>query len=208
MEVFDDSFYIGKMGGLRYKSAYRPKVNLLGKIVKDRKRYGRDYLEKILDKDFLESLSKNCIKRGECMIPEEYVEIYETLEMGKGIRLRRDMEKNMEIGCYLGELKGKGDMSDGVYNFAYALKDFYVDGKNGSLMSFCNHSDKPNVDVVWRMHNVGNDELHLVFRLNKDVKKGEELFIDYGDGYWEWMKNNSVIKTTRQRLITEFFRRI
>jgi len=207
MDVFDDSFYIGKMGGLRYKSAYRPKVNLLGKIVKNRKRYDKDYLARVLDKDFMESLSKRCIKSGECMVPEDYVEVYETVDMGKGIRAKKGLEKGMEIGCYLGELKSSGDRSDGVYDFAYALKGFYVDGKNGSLMSFCNHSDRPNVDVIWRMHNVGNDELHLVFRLNRDVKKGEELFIDYGEEYWEGMKKNGVIKTTRQRLITDFFGR-
>jgi len=201
MEVFDDPFYVGKMGGLRYKSAYRPKVNLLGKIVKNRGRYDRKYLEGILDKDFMVTLSKRCIKGGECVYPGDYVEVFETVDMGKGIRVKRDLRRGEEIGCYLGELKGCGDNSDGVYDFAYALRGFYVDGRNGSLLSFCNHSDRPNVDVIWRMHN----ELHLVFRVNRDVRKGEELFIDYGEEYWEGMRKRGVIKTTRQRLITEFF---
>jgi len=205
MEVFDDPFYVGKMGGLRYKSAYRPKVNLLGKIVKNRGRYDRKYLEGILDKDFMVTLSKRCIKGGECVYPGDYVEVFETVDMGKGIRVKRDLRRGVEIGCYLGELKGCGDNSDGVYDFAYALRGFYVDGRNGSLLSFCNHSDRPNVDVIWRMHNVGNDELHLVFRVNRDVREGEELFIDYGEEYWEGMRKRGVIKTTRQRLITEFF---
>lgn len=209
MNIFKDPFYLGKIGGLRYRTAYRPKIHLLGKIVKNRKNYSKKRLEKILDKDFLQQYENIDCNIRECANSQDKVEIFDTIDMGKGIRAKIDLKENEEIGCYYGELKMNCDKGDWKYGFAYALKGFYIDGEKGSYMSYTNHSDNPNVDVIWGMHNVGiNNELHLIFRVNKYVKKGTELFIDYGEEYWEFAKTQGIIKTGKQTLITDYFRKI
>lgn len=209
MDIYKDSFYLGKISGLRYRAAYRPKINLLGKIIKNKKKYSKEFLEKILDKDFINEYTKIKIDKESCVNSSDKVEIFKTIDMGLGIRAKKDLLGREEIGCYYGELKRKGDSVGWKYDFGYALKDYYIDGEMGGYMSYLNHSDNPNVDVIWKMHDIGtNNELHLVFRLNKNVKKGEELFIDYGEEYWEYARKIGIIKTTKQKLITEFFTRI
>lgn len=195
------------MGKLRCRCAFKSKLNLLNKIVKNPAKYSQKYLEHLLEKDFIFDIEKIPKRENICHLSENYVEVFNTCNMGKGIRAKMDLIKGQRIGCYMGELKrSKEESEDWRYNFTYAIRGFYIDGKNGSLMSYLNHSSKPNVDVIWESHKVDDDEeIHLVFRLNKDVEILEELFIDYGEEYWNYAKKQGIIKTTKQRLITEFF---
>ena len=53
-------------------------------------------------------------------------------------------------------------------------------------MSYLNHSSKPNCYAVCEMHKVNEIyELHITIKTNKDIIKGEELTIDYGEDYWK-----------------------
>jgi SET domain-containing protein len=64
------------------------------------------------------------------------------------------------------------------------LYAFDFDGKGRCLVlgsaSLCNHSDTPNVEVEI-------DETRSTYRLIavRRIEHGEELFVDYGDAYWE-----------------------
>ena len=46
--------------------------------------------------------------------------------------------------------------------------------------SIYNHSYNPNILGSW-------DEDFAIFKAIKDIKKGEELFQDYGKGYWQML---------------------
>ena len=64
------------------------------------------------------------------------------------------------------------------------LYAFDFDGKGRCLVlgsaSLCNHSNTPNVEVEI-------DETRSTYRLVavRGIKRGEELFVDYGDAYWD-----------------------
>ena len=92
-----------------------------------------------------------------------------------------------------------------VYNYGTDegfLKDFYIDGKDESLICYMNHSSKPNVKIIWEKH---GDEIHIVFVANQIIDECEELFIDYGEEYWAYARKQNIRPEGRQCLITEYF---
>ena len=65
--------------------------------------------------------------------------------------------------------------------YGYNLKELIQKCRKDSIMccgSLINHSDKPNCKLI------RCDDAFLVIAL-RDIKKGEELFIDYGSSYWK-----------------------
>ena len=60
------------------------------------------------------------------------------------------------------------------------------DDENVSLVlgdgSIYNHSSKPNVEPVWYQE----EESYVCYCALRNIKKGEELFIDYGEEYWNY----------------------
>lgn len=179
------------------------------------------------DKDLKEQLEpcvyqmiKRCkhkIKYGECPDTKNYCELFETELIGIGVRSIIDIPSKTIIGCYLGSIeKSTNKNVDWKYSFAYALSSYIVDGSDGlSMMSFVNHSRKPNVDVDYQIHTVnGKKQCHIVFIANQYINSGEELYIDYGKDYWEWASKFGYIEIInyeperplkRQRKITEYF---
>jgi hypothetical protein len=69
------------------------------------------------------------------------------------------------------------------------LYAFDFDGKGRCLVlgsaSLCNHSNTPNVEVEI-------DETTATYRLvtTRSIESGEELFVDYGDAYWDSVDTN------------------
>jgi SET domain-containing protein len=161
---------------------------------------------------------------GICYPSSDILEIFDTVDMGKGVRAKESLYKGQRLGCYMGEIKHNSEKSkDWRYNFAYVeskklcfldsrdkkleeffifLKDFYIDGKDESLICYMNHSSKPNVKIIWEKH---CDEIHIVFVANQIIDEGEELFIDYGEEYWNYARKQNIRPEGRQRLITEYF---
>ena len=84
-------------------------------------------------------------------------------------------------------------------SFLSVLKDFYIDGKDESLICYMNHSCKPNVKIIWEKH---GDEIHIVFVANQIIDECEELFIDYGEEYWNYARKQNI---RPEGLITEYF---
>jgi len=197
------------MPKLHYSGSIRPKIRLLNKIIKSPQKYSDKFKKKLIDsysKDTFEKinqLDEKCV----CVESEELCELFDTLNMGKGIRAKCDLKAGTRIGCYLGNLIPNKEVSLGnKYIYQYFLKNYCIDGmENNGLMSYLNHMRNPNVGEVWRLHMVdGNGELHLEFYLKKDVAKGKELFIDYGSDYWKldpWKEDK------KQTFITDFFKK-
>ena len=128
--------------------------------------------------------------------------------MGRGVRSKIFIPNNTNIGCYIGNLKHNSESNnDWIYSFQYVLKDYYIDGQNiDSITSLFNHSDNPNVRVFSELHDADElHEVHITFYTNKDIKIGEELFIDYGPSYWISAKEKGIFKDIKQKLITDYF---
>jgi len=191
------------MGKLKCKCCIQPKLRQLEKIIKKPHKYSKKYIEQIVDQEFIPELTKSFENLGICYPSSEILEIFDTIDMGKGVRAKEKLYKGQRLGCYMGEIKhNKEPSKDWRYNFAYVLKDFYIDGKDESLICYMNHSNKPNVQIVWEKH---GDEIHIVFVANKIIDEGEELFIDYGEDYWRYARSQNILPEGRQRLITEYF---
>jgi SET domain-containing protein len=175
----------------------------LEKIIKKPHKYSKKYIEQIVDQDFIPELTKGFENLGICYPSSEILEIFDTVDMGKGVRAKEKLYKGQRLGCYMGEIKHNAEPSkDWRFNFAYVLKDFYIDGKDESLICYMNHSSKPNVKIIWEKH---GDEIHIVFVANQIIDEGEELFIDYGEEYWNYARKQNIRPEGRQKLITEYF---
>jgi hypothetical protein len=191
------------MGKLKCKCCIQPKLRQLEKIIKKPHKYSKKYIEQVVDQDFIPEITKGFEKLGICYPSSDILEIFVTVDMGKGVRAKEKLYKGQRLGCYMGEIKHNQEPSkDWRYNFAYVLKDFYIDGKDESLICYMNHSCKPNVKIIWEKH---GDEIHIVFVANQIIDEGEELFIDYGEDYWTYARSQNIRPEGRQRLITEYF---
>jgi SET domain-containing protein len=49
--------------------------------------------------------------------------------------------------------------------------------------------DKPNEKMA-RWPEINREEPHITFRAKRDIKKGEQLFINYGEAYWKTRDKN------------------
>jgi SET domain-containing protein len=107
------------------------------------------------------------------------VEIKKSEKIGsRGVFATKDYKKNdvIEICPTITEETSK---------FQGILKDyiFKYDDKNSLLaFGFCsmyNHSD--NYNALWTILS----KEQMKFYATKDIKKGEEILISYGDGYWK-----------------------
>ncbi len=112
---------------------------------------------------------------------------------GFGVFAEENIGSQWNIGEYTGDvvtlqevLKMKS-LNERTYNeYLMVLNEpsqTYVDARNaGNFTRFINHSFKPNV-VCSGCYYLGH---HIaVIRAIKDIKKDEQLFIDYGDAYWQ-----------------------
>jgi SET domain-containing protein len=96
----------------------------------------------------------------------------------------------------------KGEIVEECYALLTRVEDdilgdyyFYIRGKNGLLLgygSIYNHSEDPNVEYNYiPKHQI------MVFKANRPIKKGEELFVSYGDA---WFKSrDSVAKPPKSK---------
>jgi SET domain-containing protein len=176
-------------------------------------------------KELLEPYVYQMIKRSkdklkiikECPDTTKYCEVFDTELIGMGVKSIVDISPKTVIGCYLGKIEPQSNKNvDWKYSFAYALNGYVVDGSEKlSMMSYVNHSRKPNVEVDYQIHNVnGKQQCHIAFITNQYIFSGEELFIDYGNEYWKWASNLGYVEIgysdserplKRQRKITEYF---
>jgi len=122
-------------------------------------------------------------------------------KIGYGVFAEEDIELDDMIGEYTGELissKKAQKLMDqdpcGADFFMHtgALHtleknnqptNLYVDAKKyGNFTRFINHSANPNID---NFSILGHDKLcHIIVVACRPIKRGEQLLIDYGPGYW------------------------
>ena len=106
----------------------------------------------------------------------ETVEIVPMLEIGK--LYKGNILQDYVFGHWIWETNDKFDQGGQ-----------WIKSKNTTMLalgfgSIYNHSDNPNINYDAGLAPKGSWE----FRANRAIKKDEELFINYGEGYWKSRK--------------------
>ncbi len=121
-------------------------------------------------------------------------------QIGHGAFADEDIEKGEMIGEYTGIIIERTQSKDADVSYGWCLvapeyqRDsaqlFFVDArKSGNFTRFINHSFYPNIDAVIVYF---NEEWHMVYVAAKPIKKGEQLLVNYGMGYWRSRSCNPV----------------
>ena len=101
---------------------------------------------------------------------------------GLGLFADEDIKRGEFVIEYTGEkiTPEEADRREGRYLFDVD-KDLVLDGKDRKHTSrYMNHSCKPNCFAERDM-----DQRRVFIYAKKNIAKGEELFYNYGIGYWE-----------------------
>ena len=138
-------------------------------------------------------------------------------EMGQGVLATKAIKKGTILGYYQGNnIKEHGDCE---YDFNIGKK--YVvcsdDETTSNWSRFVNHHDRDHINADFHYHFIprmrtlksGGDpkwdawcaawrRVEVFIRLNKDVKKGEEIFVDYGPEYNDQLRAAGFTETTSE----------
>tara|TARA_B100001248_G_C27236611_1_gene387384 strand:+ start:298 stop:735 length:438 start_codon:yes stop_codon:yes gene_type:complete len=115
-------------------------------------------------------------KIGYQSIKKPLIEVRKSNIHNKGVFTNYHIKKGklVEIAPYI-KLDDKNSVSDYVYNYTKDNTICLVFGYG----SIYNHSDKPNIKFY-----VDPKNLNFEYYASKDIKKNEELFVNYGSKYW------------------------
>ena len=108
--------------------------------------------------------------------------------MGLGTYALRRLRAASVLGEYMGELVS-GREVDTLYLLSIpddaGTEMVFIDSlRVGGWTRFINHSCRANtLFESWRV----GEELRVVVMTNREVRKGEEVTVDYGEQYWEAM---------------------
>ena len=113
-------------------------------------------------------------------------------ELGYGLFADRALQKGEMIGEYTGNLVKESEVSENnKYLFYYpSIIDkksenpmtFFIDAEaSGNFTRFANHRANPNAERRYVAH---NGKWRIIFIVVKEIVKNEQIFIDYGSGYW------------------------
>ncbi len=103
-------------------------------------------------------------------------------------------EEDLKEGSYVGEYTGIIRRNDRRYfeplnNYCYAYpildeieRNFVIDATQGNLTRFINHSSSPNLEPTYVFY---EGFYHLIFLATGKIRKGEQLFYNYGGTYWQ-----------------------
>lgn len=112
-------------------------------------------------------------------------------EVGYGIFAAQNISRGQLIGEYTGIVK-KVDFSNNIKDYDYAWgfpppTKCIVDSKDaGNFTRFINHSDNPNVIMIYVRI---NKCWHLAYVANQDIKKDQQILAHYGNPYWKGRNN-------------------
>jgi len=109
--------------------------------------------------------------------------------MGKGLYARKNVAKKDFILEYTGKRipTKEADESGSRYLFEIDSKWTIKGPPSINLAGYINHSCEPNVEAEIEPGDDGLD--HINIYATRDIKKGEELYIDYGMEYYnEFLK--------------------
>ena len=156
-------------------------------------------------------ICKNCLH---CNNTKAFDEIFKKTKMSKslitegaGLFAAEDIKKNEFIGKYVGEVIEKEEVERRSIinipfdrNYVFELDDFYdIDAtKYGNKMRYINHSSFGYENCYARNVIVrGNTE--ILFYAKRDIKKGEEIYLDYHMNNCSWINKYNKIYGNKKK---------
>ncbi|SCA58814.1 hypothetical protein AB751O23_AQ_00080 [Chlamydiales bacterium SCGC AB-751-O23] len=149
-------------------------------------------------KKFLQHIRK--IKNYKHESEYESLELVKHPKMGYGVEAKKLIKKGEIISHYAGEIcssiKANLDHLDNGYLFTLAgcgvprFRKWLINAQDkGNISRFINHSQK-NANLSLEIRLLPSEELekpfpYIFFIASEDIKPGEQLFYDYGNGYWK-----------------------
>lgn len=107
---------------------------------------------------------------------------------GKGLFAKVGIKKGEHIGYYTGKkLTAKQTEREPYVSSKYLMtvtKNCFIlgEGKGSGFASYINHSSKPNAEII-----ISKKKKTARIAAIKKIKKGEEIFYDYSNEYWDNM---------------------
>ena len=156
-------------------------------------------------------ICKNCLH---CNNTKAFDGIFKKTKMSKslitegaGLFAAEDIKKNEFIGKYVGEVIEKEEVERRSIinipfdrNYVFELDDFYdIDAtKYGNKMRYINHSSFGYENCYARNVIVrGNTE--ILFYAKRDIKKGEEIYLDYHMNNCSWINKYNKIYGNKKK---------
>jgi len=112
---------------------------------------------------------------------------------GKGVFASVDIEQNTLIMSYIGtvstnlscDLTSDSNFHLGWFTTNKVSKELIINtDRSCNAARFINNWDKDHPENCTPVIGVADKELTVVLVATKQIKKGEELFYEYGDSYW------------------------
>lgn len=133
------------------------------------------------------------------LVLNEDVEVADSPGRGKGVFARRQIPCGVLVAPYTGDIRTDKELEitsePNLYLFTLG-NGLCIDGADparSNWVRFLNHSRRRvNCDTETVLSPIGQFATGIAVRTTKDIAAGEELFIDYGDGYWQNMINNPI----------------
>lgn len=156
-----------------------------------------DCLEYETPEDQLNSTQQRIVKQR--FDPNKYIDRIEQRHIGPvyiafindavgcGVFAEQDIQRGQMIGEYTGIVKPV-NFSQKKEDYDYAWggpppTKFVIDSKDaGNFTRFVNHSNKPNIDMIYVFC---KNQWHLIYVANQDIKKDQQLLANYGKPYWK-----------------------
>lgn len=116
------------------------------------------------------------------MQPLDGIEVRRSGVHGQGVFTTRALRAGKEIGRYTGRRYAADEVHDAWddrLTYLFGLSDgSLIDGaQGGNATRHLNHACEPNVEAVEEYD--ASDELTIVICTTRDIRAGEELFLDY-----------------------------
>jgi len=113
--------------------------------------------------------------------------------VGYGVFAQEDIKKGSFVAEYVGTVTTRPPASSDHYNYDYFEDDSDIvlaSRNSGNETQFINHSSNANVE--WQSMIGKDSKRHIILVACQDIKKEDQLLVDYGESYWEDRKNDLV----------------
>ena len=125
---------------------------------------------------------------------------------GLGVIAREPIGQSVRIGNYEGELAGLEELDLNVNDYVWELgyKKLAIDAedkKNSNFIRYVNHHKKTRRNVTPEFHAPGGVPT-VTYITSRPIKRGEELFVDYGRDYNDDLRLQGFKTTTDETIVS------
>jgi len=158
------------------------------KIIRELKKATRKFMHKWeLENHLIKRYAKYLGKKSPVDLEIRWV----NATIGNGVFSKESIKKGAFVCEYVGLITREKDIDpDNRYIFNLTVGDdetgFVLDARySGNVARTINHADFPNLEAITIFI---EGQPRVIYAACRDIQKGEELFVDYGEDYWNTWK--------------------